>query len=248
MTPTYREVLVSQGVTHHWALDETSGLTAFASSGASDLTINNTSVTLGARAAVGSGMAFAGGAVGQYLYTPTTADASFDNTQGFSISWMMYVTSNTINHGIISKRIASVNTTHFAVFFLQSQAGILHVDLGGNQSRWTTGWTPSLATWYHCVFTYSPNLSTRYLYVNGQQVATTTTAIPTASSGNAPIYVATLAGSTGSGFAGTLDEMALFVGKTLSPAEVLQQYNTAFPIYWVYDGASWKSGNKRVAL
>ncbi len=248
MSPTYRDILVSQGVTHHWPLDETVGTTAVALSGGTNLTINSAGVTLGARAAVGAGMTFAGGAVGQYLYSPTTSDASFDVTRGFSISWMMYVTSNTINHGIISKRIGSTDTTHFAVFFLQNQAGTLHVDLGGNQSRWITGWTPALNTWYHCVFTYSPGPSTRRLYINGEQFASTTTYVPLASSGNAPIYIATLAGSTGSGFAGTLDEMALFIGKTLSAEEVLLQYNTVFPVHWVYDGTKWVSGNKRTRL
>lgn len=244
MTPSYRDVLVAQGVTHHWPLEEISGTTSSALSGGVTMTINNPSGMLGARGVVGNGMAFTTNSSGQSLTSSATSSAAFDGNGSFSCSWIMSYVAEPGYHGIVCKRVAASTTTHFAVFLYDGDE--LYLDLGRYQVRWNTGWKPTSGVWYHCAFVYDKSATTQSLYINGQLQVTRTIAAPTGQTDDAPMSIGYLMGNTYTSFSGTLDEIALFVGKALSASEVLAQYRTVFPIHWVYDGTKWASGNRRV--
>jgi len=84
------------------------------------------------------------------------------------------------------------------------------------------------------------------LYVNGIQVDTTNALAPTSNSVDTTFTIGILGGSVTSIANATIDEVAIFMGKVLSPAEVTAQFATAFPITRVFDGTSWRDADRRV--
>lgn len=242
----YSEVIVAQGATHHWTLDETTGTTLADSIGTVHLTIQN-SVALGQNAVVGKAAGFS--RVSQsFAWADVNDSMTFDSTKDFSYSWIMYYTGIPgNNNSIISRRTGvGVNRT-FAAFCSATNDGELTFDLGDNQSRWPTGWIPTRYSWYHVAFTYAGATRRMTAYVNGQQVASTTAYVPASQPLAAPFYIGILGGAPETtAFSGSLDEIAVFENKLLSGTEVALQYNSAFPIVRVFDGTSWNDADRRI--
>jgi len=246
----YSDLLLLQGVTSHWKLDETSGAIdtyAYDSVGSSHLKINRT-MTVGADAVVGTGFVFAGLDSVQYLSLGSSSIFNFKGAENFSYSWIMRVDTLNTNHGIISKRMSNTENRHFSAFLYSVQSYALHFDLGGNSRRWNTEWIPEIGKYYHCAFTFEPATNKWKLYVNGVLETSTTSMNPEATSGvgAASLYVGVLGGASSGSFAGLLDEVAIFMNKLLEPSEVLAQYSTAFPIMRTLTASGWKDADRRV--
>lgn len=238
----YSNLIIAQGATHLWKLDETSG--PFQDSvGTLSLTIDGTTVTPNQLGAVGRCPYFV---TGGNLTSVTDTTMNYVAANNFSWSlWMRQAASGNIQ-GLIGKRQSGSGLPNFAAFLFSTTADSLNIDLGGNQTRWNTGWVPTVNAWYHVAFTYEIATNRRRLYINGVQFATdNTTTAPTDGTGSTPFKIGVLPGTT-SAFYGNLDEVAIFENKLLSPAEIAAQYNTSFPFLRVFDGTNWNDADKRV--
>jgi len=238
----YSDLLATQGVTQHWEMNEASG-DAIAATGGVDAVATGTPI-YSEPAVVNTGIKLTNNS--SSFSTASTSAANFTSSEPYSYSFIMYLHSNASTpQGLFSKRIAASNAVHFACFVFTG--GVLTCDLGANQARWSTGWTPLVDTWYHVAFTYDPSDSNRYrLYVNGEQFASSTAFSPTTQASSAPIHLGVLGGSTTAVARATLDEIAIFDNKLLSAAEVLAQYATAFPIMRVFNGSVWTDADRRI--
>lgn len=246
----YSDLILSQGATSHWRLDEVSGAIdtfAYDSIGSANLKINRTLVA-GADAVVGTGFQFAGTDSLQYLSLGSSSIFNFNGANNLSYSWIMRVDKLDSNHGIISKRTSNTDNRHFSAFLYSAQSYALYFDLGGNSRRWGTGWIPEIGKYYHCAFTYEQSTNKWKLYVNGVLEASTTDQTPQATSGvgTTNFFVGVLGGSTSNSFNGVLDEVAMFMDKLLTPAQVMAQYATAFPIMRVLTPDGWKDADRRI--
>jgi hypothetical protein len=242
----YSELIVAQGATHLWSLDEASGTTLLDSIGTVHLSAVN-APTIGALAAVGKGVTMARSSV-QYLTSGTTPELTFDVTKPLSFSWIMNFNGNTTsNYAVFSRRV-DINTDRtFNAFTYGTYGGALAIDLGATNVRWDTGWIPERSRWYHVTFTFDHTTTTASLYINGQLFSSQS--MPTVQSQLNPsvFYIGILGGSgSSSGFSGTIDEVAIFENKLLSSAEIAAQYNTAFPIIRVFNGTTWNDADRRI--
>lgn len=246
----YSELLISQGVTNYWPLDESSGAATFtASVGGVSLTPNSSGVTSGVLAVVNSGVQFSG-SNNSALISASNASMTFDPAVGFSFSWLM-VCSGTMTGsgawGIISRRANSSNGRTFGAFMQGSTGGTINIDYGTNQMRWDSGFVPVQGNYYHCAAVYNPTGSTYTFYVNGNQFSTISNQAPLAQTASAPLYVGALGNTPANQlFPGVLDEIAVWSNKALSPQEIKAQYATAFPITRVFNGTTWNDADKRV--
>ncbi|MES2631300.1 MAG: LamG domain-containing protein [Patescibacteria group bacterium] len=237
----YSELMAVQGATHYWELNDASN-GALATIGNVNLNDSGTLIYQ-EPAVVGTGIRFT--EPSSYLTSVSTSQVNFNNSQPFSYSFMFMVYSFATPQGLLSKRVAASSSTHFAAFIFTSNH--LFFDLGSNQTRWDTGWTPDVNTWYHIAFTFNPADTNRYrLYVNGVMTATTQVFVPNSSGTNAPIFIGILGGSTSGIGRSTIDEFAIFTNKLLSAAEVAAQFGTAFPVTRVFNGTSWVDADKRI--
>lgn len=237
----YSDLLISQSVTYYWNLDDTSG-GATATIGGLNLAATGSPIysVLGA---VNTAVTFALG--GDGFASASTADMNFTAGQSFSFSFMFNIPSYSVPQGLISKSVSSVTTRHFAAFI--NTANHLFFDVGNNQERWDTNWTPALNRWYHVAFTYNGATNEYQFYANGSLIASSLSYLPTTQSTNAPFYIGLLGGSSTSVSRGPIDEVAVFMGKVLSANEITAQYRTVFPITRVFDGASWKHAERTVS-
>jgi hypothetical protein len=96
-------------------------------------------------------------------------------------------------------------------------------DGAGNLNQLPYIFTPSINTWYNIVGTFEPNLSK--IYLNGLQVASATTTVASIAA-NDPTIGTQIGGyrSLAYWFPGKLNQLLIY-RKTLSDAEVLQNYN-----------------------
>lgn len=245
----YSDLIISQGATNYWQLEETTtpyidvigGVDLGYSTGASD--------TL---AVVENGVDF--NASGFARTSAIDGTIVFNNTQGFSYSFMAYLRNYDSNRGFLSKRNATSINRSFAAFVFNSTAGTgLCFDIGNNQVRWSTGHYPPLNEWVHIAFTYDPSTLTSRAYVNGALIASVTyvTQTPQSTQGTANFMIGAMqsgTGGTASNFLnGGMDEVAFFTNKTLSAAEIRAQYDTAFPIMRVKNtNGEWHDADRRV--
>lgn len=233
--------MASQGASYYWEMNDASG-GAVATIGGLDLSDVGSPEYL-TDAVVKTGIHLPAGT--HYLQSAATTAMNFVATQGFSYSWIMKLdaTSTSSPWGIISKRTNGTTNRNFGAFTYTG--GNLFFDLGNNQQRWTSSFIPDADIWYHLAFTWAPGDSRMRLYVNGVMTSTTTAYSPTNSGGNAPFYVGVL-GGTSSATAAIIDEVAVFMNKTLTAAEVLAQYATAFPITKILNGSTWADADRKV--
>lgn len=241
----YSDLMAIQAPTLYWSLDDANGTGgAVAEIGGLNLTDSGSPIHTDL-AAVKRAVRFTQDA--SYLQSVVTSLGNAANvfTQPFSISMLILVNSISTPMGLISKRINSASPgRHWAVLIFTDSA--LHWDLGGNQSRWNTGWVPEVGVWYHIALTWDPAENRRRLYVNGVMTATSVTqTTPTNEVTDARISVGILGGSTSSIARSTVDEPAIFVNRLLTPTEIALQAKTALPVTRIYDGTSWKDADRR---
>ena len=236
----YSDLMTLQSATHYWKLDEASG-TVVATTGGLNLSPIGTPI-YGADAVVGTGMKFTNAS--SYLTVGSAPSLNFNASAQLSYSFMLYVHNLALPQGIISRRTDANNNKHFGAFIYTGNA--LVFDMGANQARWTTSYIVTTGTWMHVAFTFDPTGTRARLYVNGIQVDTTNALAPTSNSVDTTFTIGILGGSVTSIANATIDEVAIFMGKVLSPAEVTAQFATAFPITRVFDGTSWRDADRRV--
>lgn len=244
----YSALLLSQGVTNYWPLDETSGSTAFAAVGGIDLTTSGT-VSMNQLAGVNTGFRFTGSATSS-LSAVSNASMTFDVTQGFSFSLILRANATMTGAGawgIISRRTNSSTNRTFGAFMQGSEGGAVNIDMGANQVRWATGFIPTINQFFHIAFVWRPLNGEYRFYANGELYASATGYTPTSQPASSPFFLGALGASPPSQlFPGIIDEVAVWNNKSLSDAEIKAQYTTVFPITRVFDGTDWKSAERTV--
>lgn len=239
---------ISQGATHYWTFDEASA--PFNDLvGTLHLTNTGGTITRVIPSVVGSGQNLTSS--GHIRTASTDTSVQFTGSQGFSYTAIVRPKGYTNNGAIITKRSTTTTDRVFGMFFFGTGTGTgLSVDLGTNQVRWSTNYYAPLNEWVMLTYTYSPSPATGKIYINGQLSYTNVySTLPNSTSGVA--YLTVGAYQTGTSpsyttfFDGDIDDIALFEGKTLSAAEVLAQYATAFPITRVYDGSTWLDADRK---
>lgn len=236
----YSDLINAQGATHHWPLEETTGPY---NDRIGTVHLNSTGTAVrGELAVVNAGLNTVSGG---YARTASTTEVAVSPTSPFSYSFIlsMNVNAKTGNQGIIGKRLSGTADRTF-MCYLNGATKILMFDLGSNQTRWTTSYTPTLE-FQHIAFTHQPSVGYK-LYVNGQLQETTNAYSPAAASTVGELTISTLPASVTNTMVGVVDEVAIFENKLLSPDEVAAQYATAFPITRVFDGTNWHDADKRV--
>lgn len=243
----YSDLVLSQGATNHWSLDEAAdATTAIDSIGGVNLSINGAPGR--GLAVVNGGMSFA---ASKYLGATATAAMPFDNTLPFSYSFIMRRDSLIAASGVVSRRTNGTTSRTFGCFFYNANpvvANALVIDFGESQARWNTTFLPTIGTYYHVAIVYSPTGPTFTVYVNGEFYASTTLGIaPTSQPGTANFRIGCLGGGEASqNFSGLIDEVVVFTAVELTPDQVRAQYATAFPIMRVFNGSTWSDADKRV--
>lgn len=219
----YSELVIAQGASNYWTLDETAAPYTD-SVGGVHLTYSE-SIT-SELAAVRSGIAVV---TAGFTRSESENSITFNAAFGFSYSFLVKFTNFNVNRGVIGKRQNTTTSRTFSAFVFNLATGSgLSLDIGNSGSRWTTGYYPPTGEWVHIAYTYDP---------------TTTNGAATMLVGG---LQASVDGSAGSLMSGTIDEVSLFTRKTLSAAEVRDQYATVFPITRVFDGTNWHHADKHV--
>jgi|GEM_PF-4210300 len=241
----YGTLIATQGATFYWSMDDAS-TPVVDTIGGLNMTEIGTSLTYRRLAAVGTGIDFPS-VTNKYLTSASTDTLSYNNTD-WSISLFVKWDSRSGNQGIVSKRVSSADGRAFSLFLYGNLNEQVYMDLGSNNSRWQTDFTPNLGQLYHIAFTYNYSTNTRRFYVDGalSKAGIDTIGRPTAGVSNAAITIGIFGGSSSSTFDGVLDEIAIFSTKELNAAEVALQYSTATPIYRVHNGTTFVHAEKTV--
>jgi hypothetical protein len=245
----YSDLVQAQGATHHWSFDEP-GAPFLDTVGTMHMDIVDGSAS-DVDGVVNKAVGLGGGTAIRQLGPESTVQ--FVNTQGFSYSAIALYNSFSVNGAIVGRRQNGTTARTFGMFVFNSGTGSgLTTDIGGNQIRWTTGFYPPIGEYCHYAYAYDPATNTGQLWINGQLLATNNYAsTPNNSSGSAYVMVGGLQnssdGSSSSNINGRIDDIAIFQNKTLTDAEVLAQYATAFPIMRVLNGdGTWTDADRRV--
>lgn len=236
----YSDLIDTQGVTHHWPLEETSG--AYNDRiGTVHLNVAG-AAQRGSLAVVNAGMNTSSGG---YARATSTAQIVVNQAEPFSYSLIVAldVNAKTGNQGLIGKRLSSTVDRTF-MCWINGTTKALCFDLGNNQTRWTTNYVIT-TEFQHIAFTYEPSVGYK-LYVNGVLQDSTSTYVPTNANTVGEVTISTLPASTTNTVVGVIDEVAIFENKLLSPSEVAAQYATAFPITRIFNGTNWYDADKRV--
>ena len=240
----YSTLVIAQGATHHWSLDEAGG-TAFATVGGVNLNIVNSPAR--ELAVVNNGIVVN---TGQYAGA-TESSILFNNTLPFSYSFIISRRGVGTADAVLARRINSATSRQFAAFFFSTNAVLanaLVLDLGANQVRTSTTFLPTIREYYHVAVCWTPTDNTLKLYVNGALYSThSLPTVPTSNTEESNIRIGTMGGGeTTQNFAGLIDEVSIFNGVELTPTMVRAQYATAFPILRVFNGTSWNDTEKKV--
>lgn len=245
----YSDLVVAQGADHYWSLSEATG-TYFDSIGTAHL---DTLIDMSTELAVVNNGAKFNGTTSLARTNALDTTLTFLNSAGFSYSYIVKFISNyTTNRGVFSKRTSGSNNRSFASFVFNASNGTgLSFDIGNSQTRWSTNYYPPLNEWVHICYTYDPSTATGRAYVNGASIGSITySSTPTSTTGNSQFMIGAMqsaADGSGSNFLlGSINAIAFFTRKTLSEAEVMAQYATAFPIMRVFDGTNWNDADRKV--
>ncbi len=243
----YSSLIITQGATHYWSLDEPSAPYVDAIGGVNLSHSENMTSELGA---VNAGAVFSG--TGLIRSLNQDSSVAFDSFQGFSYSYLALFTSYSINRGVISKRQSGTAGRSFSSFVFNQSAGTgLSFDIGNGQMRWSTNYYPPVKEWVHIAYSYDPATLGARAYVNGELIASHTySSRPSSSQTTAHIMIGALqadvSGSAGSYMGGMVDEMAFFINKTLTAQEVRAQAAAVLPVMRIYTGSNWVYADKRV--
>ena len=243
----YSALILAQGATQYWSLDEPSIPYIDAVSG---MQLDHSENATSEPGAVHSGVSFPGTSLVRGLTLDSTV--AFNVLQGFSYSYLVQFANYSVNRGVISKRRTGTVARTFSSFvFNQGTTSGLTFDIGHNQIRWSTGYYPPAKEWVHIAYTYDPTTVTGRAYVNGQLIGSNTyDTPPTDTQTSAHIMIGALQGDVAGGassyMSGMIDEIALFTTKTLSPEEIRAQYAIALPVMRIYDGSQWLHADKKV--
>jgi len=163
----YSALIALQSATNYWSLDESSA--PFVDSiGGIQLSATGTPTT-NQPAVVKTGVAFSGG-LSQSLVSASNSSMTFDQTVGYSFSFIMRCDSTmgaSGAWGIISRRVSSGTARTFGAFMQGSTGGTINIDFGSNQVRWNSGFLPVQGVYYHIAVTYDPVGGVYSLYANG---------------------------------------------------------------------------------
>jgi len=243
----YSVLVALQSATNYWSLDEPSAPFIDAIGGVSLSATGSPAPNQ--PAVVKTGVSFTGGS-SQSLISASNSSMTFDQTLGYSFSFIMRCDSTmgaSGAWGIISRRTNSSLNRTFGAFMQGSTGGTINIDFGNNQARWNSGFVPVQGNYYHVAVTYNPTGGIYSLYANGVLYSSTSGAGPLTQAADSPFYIGALGASPVTQlFPGLIDEVAVWNNKTLSPSEVLAQYNTAFPIIRVFNGDSWQDADRKI--
>lgn len=230
---------LTDSLVSYWKLDESSG-NASDSVGSNTLTNNNTA-TYGA-GKINNGVDLEAGS-SQYLSIADASQTGLDFTGDFSLAgWLKFESTPTSgnNYAIFAKR-DSMARSYMTI--IDNVGGVLKLALytgdggGTNEESVTVDWTPSTATWYYYVVTFtSSDKSTRF-YIDGSQQGTTQTLTRSPGNGSAPYAVGSFksGGTHGFFFDGMIDEHGAW-SRVLTSTEVTELYNAGAGLQYPFGG------------
>lgn len=203
----------------YWKFDESSGDASDSTSNSNTLTnVNSTAYGTGI---INNGIDFESGS-SNYM---TAADStSLSITGNMSISlWIKFETVQFT--ALATKWTGSGNQRSFTWFY---DSGELKFQVSANGSTDTidmVSWTPSTATWYHLVVTYTAAAGEVRFYVNGSQQGTTQTGANTSIFDSTSLFRVSLYDAGDGRYTdGVQDEMGVWA-KVLSGDEITSLYN-----------------------
>ena len=209
----------------YWKLDEASGTREDAHS-TNDLTDNNT--VLAAAGIINDGADFES-ANTESLSITDAAQSGLAITGDLSISlWTKLESALGADEGrqFISKAVAGQRSYSF---LLESFGGnfidFSVSDDGTANSTAQKTWEPSAGVFYHVAVTYDASAGEVKFYIDGSQLSTTVTGMPTSIfDSTTAFYIGVFGTGTGSPFDGIIDEVGIW-NKVLTDAEVTELYN-----------------------
>jgi hypothetical protein len=223
---TYSATVLNDGAVGFWLLNETSGSTAFDLAGAYDLTYLNTP-TLGDP---GPGSEFLPLAA---TFNGTDENAKGDNSATFTSSssgnwsiecWLRYTsTSATLTPLMLRDTVASTGTVTGNIIVNNTTAGVISAQFPSSALtivQLNAGGGFNNGAWHHVVLTAASSGSAR-LYVNGTEVAASSTARATSSTQRSVTVGSNRAGVSSyiQYFPGSVAACAVYLN-TLSAAQI----------------------------
>lgn len=214
---TYQSTVLADSPLMLWLLADTSGTTAADATGNGLTGTYNAGYTLAQAGPLfqANAVAFAGGAEsgGEVAYSTAT------QTPSYTFSLECWVKTTTASGGVLIENVPS-SGTYWAYVVYMVNGGQITFGIASNSAQYTCTSTAAYnnGSWHHVVATYSQSSTNMVLYVDGQQVATTTATVVTQT--NVCFYE--VAGQSLTGFAGTFTNSCL--AATMAAAA---QYGTA---------------------
>jgi len=225
-TTLYSQVVLSDGPSSYWKLDEAAGTSAADAAGSVTATYTN-----GAVVNQPSGVKDASTAAtfdGTDDWVSAGGVYPFNGTASFSVECWLNRTAG-VNEGAWRKLVSKEggNTGWYVGIPPSSDAGAnkvrftrLDQSASGAADSVDSATVTQGGTWYHVVATYDG--ATMRLYLNGN-LESSVASTRSAGAGTSPLSLASFAG-TSHHFAGTLDEVAVY-SSVLSATKVAEHYN-----------------------
>jgi len=212
----------------HWALDETSGTTAFDSAGSHDMTIYG-------------GAAWVIGQINGALEFDGVNDYGVSNSvcadiAGGSFSIAAWIKSETVNPA--DQFIIALNTHDGGNRILMgTQAGSSTLSVAGG-SWHDTGVTVIDGSWHHVAYVVNNTSNTFTVYVDGSDVLSLPSGVPAAADDKLSLGQEYDGGSTGDFYLGLMDDVRVY-DEALSAVEIEDIYGTSTLVsHWALDETS----------
>jgi Concanavalin A-like lectin/glucanases superfamily/Domain of unknown function (DUF2341) len=157
------------------------------------------------------------------LSNPTTFDVFSSGASGKLFTFESWIKFNTVPTGSeYATFFSAYSSLYPAVFRYTGGQFVIWIYSGGWRTPVTATFAPQAGVWYHLA--YVKNSPSEWgIYINGTNYAVGTNSYTSSVPSN--IYVGTYAPGPGSGeFNGKLDEIRIY-NRSLSPAEIQEQYN-----------------------
>ena len=227
-TPYWSKIL-SDAPTILYRTDESSGITAFDSSGAAQ---NGTYSTLGGGVPFGVSLHQTGPSIGNFsafYYSPFNGSMNSSYTPTSTAAWTLELYWSPNAATVANQTIAATTTTTGANtgwWLYTNGSGGISIQVGYNTGSTTisSSTTYTIGTWYHVVLVYSATNLT--MYINNQVVATGATAA--AFKAQTHIQIGCLPTTGTNHFDGYIGGIAYYNSAALTAPKILDHYNALF--------------------
>lgn len=220
----------------HWTCDEASGVRYDSNTtNSNDLTDYNTTASI--TGILGDACDFEK-TNSEYLGIADNIQSGLDVTTSASFSfWVNFESIPSSGVYTFLSKMGTAGNESFTLFLNSGIPNVLNLQgsgdgsYGGPGTYWTENWSPSTGVWYHLVFTYDGSLDRTTWYVDGTQLAQSTTAYTEGLfyDGTSRFEIGSDVGWNNGYFDGIIDEVTVF-NTELSSSDVTILYNSGTPL------------------